>query len=387
MINIFLFLAFMFAATFIIGRAIEKLRVPWIFGALLLGFALAIKNPFSSITSSQTFSFLADLGLYLLLFVIGFEIDLKAFIKESGFIVKSTFFIILFEAFFGSLIVHFIFGYNWLISSIVALSFATVGEAILVPILDEFKMVQTSLGRAIIGVGTLDDGFEILTLVMVILLIGVKDVQFSVFHVVSALGILLALTFTFQLFGKDIKKFKFLSIETLFFFSLGVLFLFIGVGEYADAAALGALFAGISLKTFLPEKRYNSIENVVKSICYGLFAPIFFFDVGLSMNMGYLITAPLLIVLIIVITSIAKLISSMIAAHKKFGFKDSILLGIGLSVRFSTSMVIVKILLDNHIITKELFSIIIASSAIFTFAIPILFAYLVKEWKLKVSSN
>jgi Kef-type K+ transport system membrane component KefB len=387
MINIFLFFALVFAVTLMFGKVLEKLRIPWIFGALVFGLVLAIKNPFSSITSSPSFEFLADLGLYLLLFVIGFEIDLKEMLKESKFIIKSTIFIILFEALFGSLLVHFIFGYSWLISSIIALSFATVGEAILIPILDEFKLVNTSLGRAIIGIGTLDDGFEIITLVLVILLVGAKAVNFSVFQVVSALVVLLAMTFTFQLFGKEAVRFKYFKVNTLFFFSLAILFLFVGVGEYADAAALGALFAGISLKTYLPKKRYDTIEEIVKAVCYGLFAPLFFFDVGISTNISYLLSAPLLIILIIIVTSAAKLVSSFIAAHNKFGVKDSLLLGVGLSVRFSTSMIIVKILLDNHIISRELFSVIIASSAIYTFIIPIVFYYMIKKWKLKPATS
>ena len=380
MINIFLFLAFVFAATFVIGRLIEKLRVPWIFGALILGTLLAIKNPFSAITSSSSFSFLADLGLYLLLFVIGFEIDLKSFLKEGKFIVKSTFFIILSEALFGSLIVHFVFGYSWLISSIIALSFATVGEAILLPILDEFKMVNTSLGRAIIGIGTLDDGFEILTLVLAILVIGIKATHFSVFGVIGALIVIFALTFTFQLFGKDVKKFKFFNVETLFFLALAVLFLFIGVGEYADAASLGALLAGISLKTFLPKERYKSIEIIVKTICYGFFAPIFFLDVGLDMNISYLVAYPLLILLVVGVSNTIKIVSSYIISKKKFGTKKSILLGIGLSVRFSTSIIVIKLLLDNGVISSGIYSVIIASSIVFNFFVPFLFLYLLMRW-------
>ncbi len=381
MISIFLFLAFAFAAIFILGRLIEKFRVPWIFGALILGTLLAIKNPFAAITSSSSFGFLSNVGLYLLLFVIGFEIDLKKFFKEGKFILKSTFFIILFEALFGSLIVHFIFGYSWLISSIVALSFATVGEAILIPILDEFKIINTSLGRAIIGIGTLDDGFEILTLVLTILLIGSKiKVYSNTFLVIASLGLLFALTFGFKFLKKDGEKFKFFDVETLFFLILAILFLFIGIGNYADAASLGALLAGISLKTFLPKGRYNSIKNIVKAVCYGFFAPIFFLDVGLDINISYLVAYPLLVLLVVAVSNSAKVVSSYIAARKKFGTKKSILLGIGLSVRFSTSIVIIKLLFDNGIVSSGIYSVIISSSIVFKFLVPLLFSYLVVKW-------
>ena len=145
MINIFLFLAGVFAATLLLGKVIEKAKVPWIFAALLIGTFLAAYNPFRDITSSETFTFLATLGMYFLLFMIGFEINLKEIRKRTGFIVKATFFIILFEALFGTLLIHYVFNYSWLISLIVSMSFATVGEAVLIPILDKFKIINTNI--------------------------------------------------------------------------------------------------------------------------------------------------------------------------------------------------------------------------------------------------
>ena len=50
---------------------------------------------------------------------------------------------------------------------LVALSFATVGEAVLIPILDEFRLTKTKLGQTIPGVGILDDVIEVLLLVFI----------------------------------------------------------------------------------------------------------------------------------------------------------------------------------------------------------------------------
>ncbi len=383
MMNLFLFLAAVFAVTFIIGRIIEKFRVPWIFGALILGFFLAIKNPFSLITSSPQFEFMASIGLYLLLFVIGFEIDLKKIFGEGKFIINSTLSIILLEALFGGLVLHYIFNYDWVVSIIVALSFATVGEAILIPILDEFKLIGTSLGRAIIGIGILDDGLEILALVLAVLLIGSQQkTHIDLFVVLVSLLTIFILAITFRYFRKEGERFKLFDVETLFLFAIFILFFFIGIGSYAEATSLGALLAGVSLKTFLPKKRYKTIETTIKSICYGLFAPLFFLDVGLKMNINYLITYPLLILIVIGVVSLAKISSAYLVARKRFGTKKSVLLGIGLLVRFSTSIVIVKLLFDNGIITNGLFSVLIASSILFGFVVPFLFSHLLVRWKI-----
>lgn len=388
MINIFLFLAGAFLFTFVLGRFLEKIKVPWVFAALLLGTLLAIYNPFSIITESSTFIFLAQLGMYLLLFIIGFEINLKSIKEKKGFILKSAFFIIFFEAIFGSLLIHFVFEYSWFISFLVALSFATVGEAILIPILEQFKMVNTRLGQAIIGIGTLDDLIEVFTLIIVIIIIGSGiHGHINVGLTILALILLFILTIGFSRFKKINIKSTLLRGETLFLFAIFVLFLFLGIGAYAEATALAALLAGIALKNFIPEKKLQIVEKEIKIVCYGFFAPIFFLWVGTTLNIDYLISYPLLILLIVVVSSTAKLLGGYIMGRKFLGTKKSLLLGLGLSVRFSTSIIIIKILFDNGLINDDLYSIVVASSIIFTIAIPIVFARLLNKWKIHTISE
>ncbi len=380
--NIFLFLSIIFLLTFVIGKLIEKIHIPWIFSSLILGFCLAIYNPFTEIINSSTFNFLSQLGMYLLLFIIGFEIDLKEMKKQGKFIIKSTALTIFLATFFGTLLVCFVFGYNLFISVIVGLSFATVGEAILIPILDEFNLTNEPLGQTIIGVGTLDDIIEIFSLILVILLVGSTSQNvFDVIMILVALAVLFILTIGFLKIGKKGSKFKHTGVEPLFIFILFVLFLFLGVGLYAEAAPLAALFAGIGLKTFIPEERLKFIESEIKTICYGFFAPLFFLWVGASMNLSYLVAFPLFIVLIVAVGIGAKLLGSYISGKNVLGKKDSILLGIGISVKFSTGIVIMTILLNNGLIDSGLYSVIIASSIIFTFIIPIVFARLLTKWK------
>lgn len=385
-IFLFLFLSVIFLLTYIIGMLIEKIHIPWIFAALIIGFILAIYNPFSSITSDTLFDFFSQLGMYFLLFIIGFEVDLKEMKKMGKFVIKSTILTILLATIFGTLIIYFFFGVDLLIAIIVSLSFATVGEEILIPILDEFNLTNKPLGQSIIGVGSLDDIIEIVSLIFVILMVGSNAPQgdFNIWVIFIALFILFLLMIGLIKFKKERKRFKHTGVEALFVFVMFVLFLFIGVGTFAEAAPLAALFAGIGLRTFLPKERLKAIESEVKTICYGFFAPIFFLMVGVSMDLKSLVTFPVLIILIVLISIAAKVLASYLSGRKQIGKKDSILLGIGLSVKFSTSIVIFAIFFENNLISPDLYSVLIASSMIFAFLIPILFATLLSKWKMSV---
>ncbi len=388
MINIFLFLAATFLLTLLIGRLLEKIRVPWIFSALLIGSVLAIYNPFDSITSSPAFYFLSQLGMYFLLFIIGFEIDFTKLKKSGKFIFKATFFIIFLEGIFGTLLIYFVFGYSWFISALVALSFATVGEAILIPILDEFKIINTKLGQSIIGIGTLDDVIELSLLILVSILIGSKvNLVSNIFLTLFSLLVLVILTVSLTKLRRKGKEFNFFSIETLFLFVLFVLFLFLGIGELANAASVAALLAGISLNAFIPNNRIEKIKSGLKMLCYGFFAPVFFLSVGMTMDIHYLFSFPLLVLLVVVVSNSTKLLGSWIIGRKELGTKQSVLLGIGLSVRFSTSIIIIKILFDNQLIGADLYSVIVASSIAFKFIVPVLFSNLIVRWKIAKIKN
>lgn len=377
--NLFLFIATVSIITLLVGKLLEKIRVPWIFAALLVGMALAVYNPFAGVTSSPVFETLAQLGMYFLLFLVGLELNVKKLKEKSGFIVKSVFLIIMLEGLFGSLVVHFVFGYGWLVSGLVALSFATVGEAILVPILHEFKLVNTSLGQSIIGIGTGDDVVEILLLLVASLLVGSQS-QGNVLLIIGSLALLIILVLGFTLFGKETNKFKFVSIETLFLFVLFIFFLFIGVGAYGEAAPLAAILAGVSVRYSVPQRRLEFVDNEIKSMAYGLLAPLFFVWVGVSMDIAYLVSFPLLILLVVAVSKGAKLLGSYVVGRKELGTRGAVLLGIGLSVRFSTSVIIIKFLFDNNVIGHDIYSVIIASSIVFKFIVPVLFSSLAVRW-------
>jgi len=380
-LTIFLGLAFLF--TFVVGRLVEKLRVPWIFAALLGGFLLSVHNPFVSITSGGAFEFLARTGMYLLLFMIGFELNLARLMELRGFIIRATFFIIFLEGIVGSLLVHFVFGYGWAISILVAMSFATVGEAILLPILDEFKVINTKLGQSIIGIGTLDDVIEVLALVCLMVMLGSagKDGPEILPLVLPLPALLLGAWLLYRLRAKAQRLTAF-PAEHLFVLAMSVVFIYIGVGSAAHASAIGALLAGIGVKAFIPESLSDRVELQIKTVCYGFFAPLFFIWVGATMDINYLTGYPLLILLVVAVSKGAKLLGSYIIARRELGTRHSILLGIGLSVRFSTSIVIIKILFEKGLVGSDLYSIIVASSIVFKFIVPVLFANLLVRWQV-----
>jgi Kef-type K+ transport system membrane component KefB len=149
-----------------------------------------------------------------------------------------------------------------------------------------------------------------------------------------------------------------------------------------ESAALGALLAGIALKNIIPDKLLNFIDSEIRTMAYGFFAPLFFLNVGISTDINYIILYPFLILLVLAMVTATKLISSYIMGKKVLGVRKSIILGIGLSVKLSTSIVILKLLFEKGLIQADLYSILIGAMIISQLIVPFLLSYIIKKWEI-----
>lgn len=374
-------LAMIYLFTFVVGHFFEKIKIPWIFSALLFGFMFSVTGILQELITSETFSFLAFLGMYFLLFIIGFEIDLNELLRNTEFYGKATIFIILTEGIIGSILLHFLFSLPLIPAFIVALSFATVGEEILIPILEETNLIRKPLGKALIGIGILDDAFELLTLVLASILVGanLSRAQIEIMGTILALSTLFLVTYLFSYFREEGRKFRHPNIETLFVFVFFVFFIFLALGNFADASPLGAILAGIGLRNFLPKKRLELIESEIKTMSYGFFVPLFFVWVGATTEFRYVMSYAPYIAAIVLLTGTGKIMASWFSTRKKLGNKNALILGIGLCTRFSTSLVVIKYLFEGGIISPEIYSVLVASTAVFTVFVPLMLSFLLRK--------
>lgn len=381
--NLMLFIAGIYLVTFLGGGLIEKIRIPWIFSALFLGMIATFFPWVSHYTELESFSFLASLGVSFLLFIIGFELDISEIRAQGKFIISTTLGIVITESTMGTLFIHQVFGTPWATAILVGTSFATVGEGVLLPILDEFKITKTSFGQILLGIATLDDIFEVLTLIFLVFFLGF-EIGHSQMAITTNIGILLLLflgTFLFVKYSKNFHRFKYHDIASLFIFVMFLMLLFVGIGDLVESAAIGALFAGIAARQIIPSEKLVTIESEIKTMAYGFFVPLFFFQVGTQTDIRYLVSAPFLVIAILLITNVTKILTCYFLGKNRIGKNPSILLGIGLSAKFSTSIVIITFLAQKNLILNQLFSVLVGAMVVSQFIIPVLFSGFITKWK------
>ena len=378
---VFLLIAVTFAFSLGIGYLLEKyLRMPWMFSALFLGIIFSSLNVFQLTLQDPTFNVLSTMGMLFLLFMIGFNLELGQMKRFGTHILKGAILIVGLEASVVGALLFFLFpdqiGYSPLVAIVVALSFATVGEAVLLPILAKFNLLKTKFGQLTLGIGTLDDILEVLTLIMIpflpILLptLNIQGFPDPTFVVLDLAGIFI-LTIVLVKVASKVKHVLSNNVHSSFIRPLLIMLIFfsfvvLGGFVFESLAAISAIFGGIVARSLLPTENFRSDEKVVNFLGYIVLSPMFFLSVGASMSFTSIFVYPLLIIGILVSTLGAKLSGSFLLFRKLLGNKHSLLLGLGLSVRFSTGLIVQYVLLISGLITLDLYSGLIASAVVMT---------------------
>jgi len=378
------------------GYLLQKyLKIPWMFASLFFGLVLSALGLFKGTIESDAFKLLETFGMYFLLFIIGFSLDLRTMGKLKKYVVIGTIVIICFEGFFGSLLLYFVFpaevSNSLLVALVTALSFATVGEAVLLPILAGFKVIKTTFGQLTLGIGTLDDIIEVLMLAVVAVLPGflsttqVQSIPDPLW-IFSGLACLLLLTLIMIKLGGRIKRILEKNHPPSYVSSLLALlvcFSFIALGGFVfeSLATVGAIFGGMVMKGLLPKERLSENEKAVEFLGYIFLAPLFFLSIGASVSVTSLLIYPSLIALVWAVAKGSKLLSSFLLFRKLLGNKYSLLLGLGLSVRFSTSLIVQFILLSSGFISLALYSALIATAIFMKPVIIIIYSWALSKGK------
>lgn len=376
---------------------LEKyLRMPWMFSALFLGIIFSSLGIFQTTIQDEAFKILATMGMLFLLFMIGFNLEIGKMKRFGKHILKGAIIIIGLESCIVGALLFFLFpdqiGNSPLVAIVVALSFATVGEAVLLPILAKFNLLKTKFGQLTLGIGTLDDIMEVLTLIMIPFLpiilptLNIQGFPDPLFVVLDLIGIFI-LTFILVRIASKIRNVLCNNLNLSFIRPLLIIlifFSFVAVGGFVfeSLAAISAIFGGIVARSMLPKENLRSDEKLVNFLGYVVLSPMFFLSVGASMSFSTIFVYPFMLAIILLSTFSAKLSGSYLLFRNVIGNKPSLLLGLGLCVRFSTGLIVQYVLLSSGLITLDLYSTLIASAVIITPIILILLPWILSREKL-----
>ncbi len=396
--ELLLYLSLLFALTYVLSGVLERVRIPGILAALLVAMA-AHYTPIGAVLLSPAFqppfAFLAELGVLFLLFFIGLQIDFGEMRRSSGDIIQLTVLNTAVPFLLGTAVMVGL-GYGWLIAFIVGLTCMPTAEAVIVPILDEFKLLHTRVGRFIVGTGVLDDVIEVFLVSFVSVWIGQTAARDGGGLVKLAVGSAAFILLAGLLFrgGLDLmsrwmprRPANLMLLSILTMFALGGLSEYVGLGM-----VVGAIVAGVILRPQFDrlKKVGAEVTHTIQSGSYGFLGLVFFFWVGLNADLQGIVREPLLAIVLFFAAFFGKLLGVFIMVPLgRLTREEAWAIGIGVNARLTTEIIVVQLLYNAGLIDVHLFTALLSASSLSTVLIPLLFSFLMRRMgdRLKVNSE
>ena len=378
---------------YILSELSKKLKLPRVVGQILAGLILGvpvIKSWLFTDETTSAFSFMTNLGIILLFFFIGLEINFKQFSKNA----KESSLIALFNTtlplFLGFLAGRVLFGFDNITSLIIGISLSVSSVAVSLDILEEAKLLKTKIGNLIMTSGTVDDVFELLLVSTILVLfhtVGEQSIQKLLFDILIFVVIILVfrislIPFALKIFDKDKSR------PTLFMGALIIVLFMAYISEiFSIGSLIGALIAGVLVRQTLltgDERKpweKNEISHLIHAISFGFFIPIFFVNVGLTTDIFRISSNILLVVVLLIIDVIGTIMGTVIGVSLSKGtIGEALIVGWGVIAKGDTELVIATVALKSGLINIDVFTAIIAVAFISTIIGPIVFNKLIKKF-------
>ena len=333
-LNVLTYLMIYLAAMVLVVPLAKRFGLGVVLGYLLAGIALGPAG-FAIASNTDDIKLLAELGVVLMLFSIGLELDAKKLwaMRHRVFLFGS---LQVFVCSLGIAIATFLLGLSYALSVFIGLALALSSTAVAIQLMKDRNLMGTHTGQSVFGALLLQD------MVAIPLLIGVSLIAPSAdtaeFKALPALAAVVAVLLTGRyLIGYLLHWVAHHGSRELF---VGLaLLLVIGVMELMTAvgvsAGLGAFIAGVLLASSEFRHQLEADLEPFK----GLFLGLFFITIGASINIQLLNTEWQLISMLLLLFVGLKLlllygVASVlkIAAPERFSY--AVLLGQGSEFAF-----------------------------------------------------
>ncbi|HLN35328.1 MAG TPA: cation:proton antiporter [Nitrososphaeraceae archaeon] len=361
-----------------------KFKQPLVIGYILAGIIIGPHTPpFSLILNPDILNLFAEMGIILLLFVVGMEFPIDK-LRKIG---KKALTIATSEAFgtfaVGFSVSFFLLNFSLFDSAFVALAISVTSTIIIMKVLEELDIIKEEASYIVLGVAVMED-ILIISMLAVLQSVSSSSGDLSIVDILISISITIAFIFGVLFLGsKTIPKFinyigKFNQHEVLILVVLGVAFglSFISY-QIGISVATGAFFAGV----LIAESKVHAVTRILATPIRDMFGAIFFVSVGALMDMSLLVVFIIPASILVIVSISAKFLTVFLSSKsQRFSSATSMKAAFGLSSSGGElALVVAKGGADTGLTSAFLLPMIGAMTIITTFISP----YMIKlGWKL-----
>ncbi len=394
----FLQLAFELVVILIAAKAAgyisARLGQPSVLGELLVGVLLGpslinvLGLPFiNSSTLGTIISDLSELGVLLLMFIAGLELHLGELAGHRKVSFLASVGGLLLSIGLGWIAGRF-FGMQNPAALLLGLALGATSVSISARTLMEMNILRSRVGLSLLGAAVVDDILSILAF-SIFLAVSTGSGEFWGLVWLTARMLLFlagATAFGLWVLPSLARWVGRLSIsQGVFAFAIVMLLAYGLAAELVGqlAALIGAFLAGLMFAR-TPEK--SQIEQGINSLAYGLFVPIFFINIGLSMNLHALQWNAVWLILVVTLAAIAGKVFGAATGARLGGFPghEAFQLGAGMVARGEVTLIVAAEGITAGLLNSGAFSAIVAAVLLSTLVTPPMLRFAFARLKPKV---
>jgi Kef-type K+ transport system membrane component KefB len=346
-------------AAFLIPLLAGRLRVPAIVLEILFGVVVGPVTGWIE-PGEPLLEFLAELGLFLLMFLAGLEIDFTRMERQGPAQIVTGLVL------FGSFVAAAWLGAGFLDHQttnqrlFVTLLLSAAALGLVVPALRDTRRTASRLGQMLLVTAVFA---EVGSIIGIAVLSVAAQTGFGI-QMLSIPTLLAAILVVLVMLRRAAwwypEKFERLfkpddPAEMGTRASLALLFIFVGLSALLDVEAiLGAFLAG-AVFTFVFRDR-GSLEKQLSGFSFGFFIPVFFISVGIGFPLGELADRRVLgqAFALIGVAFAIKVIPSLLLVFRRFPAREAIASGVLLAGQLSVIIALADLGLDLGLLTSGL---------------------------------
>ena len=354
----------------------RKLKQSMVIGYILAGMIIGPHTPpFSLIHNVNSLNSFAELGIIMLLFVIGTEFPI-AKLRSIG---RISVIVALPESIGTLLIVFFVahslLDFSFFDSLFLALAMSITSTVVTIRILEELDLIKDKSTVLLLGISIVEDVMAI-TALAIFQSVATNGGQVSIPQVAISIGIVAAFIGSILVLGsKYVPRILDRIAKTddyalILIVILGLAFgLSFAAKELGLSVATGAFLAGV----LVAESKSANVARVITIPLRDMFAAIFFISIGALIDFSRI---PLLILpaILLIFTSFASkflIIAALLVRAKGYDGITALRTGLGMaSARGELSLVVAKAGQDVGAITSSVFPILGVVTIVTTFMTP-----------------
>lgn len=368
-------------AALIIPIAMARFKVssvPTAVAEIVAGILLG-KSAFNIIQETSSLTLLSSLGVIILMFLSGMEINFDLFKKAPGqkkrdakspvSIAVLSFTAVIITAFILGVILYFMGLFSDIL--LATILFSTIALGVVIATLKEKEILGRPMGQTILLTAVLGEVIPMLALTFYASIYGHNAGRLWLIVLLFLAAIILLRRFRqpYVWFNNVSKATTQLDIRLAFF----LIFTLVTVAESVGAEnILGAFLAGMVMKLLEPSE---ATQEKLTSIGYGFFIPIFFIMTGVRLDLKSLFankTALALIPILVACFIIAKLPTTLIY-RRRFNARNSFAGGFLTVTTITLVLPSLQVAKNLHAITSTQSDAFILAAVIVCVLAPIVF--------------